>query len=207
MSEEQAGGFFDDVAQRAKRAWGETGLSTEAVKAFEELKARWAKLEAWGIRSRAPEIAAARKHVVAESEIEAWDRFRAAWEGGDPDPSNLGSMSADLQRVEDFARAHGFEEPPKPQVKVPDIEQATAANAAAAAVDKAAKVVTDVVKDAADDAGKAAGSWWERIPWEAKALAGLALGAWIAGSLRAVAVEASVLAQAARARLGERGNP
>src|SRR5262245_45970179 len=58
---------------------GQTGawfVSQAAKDTFAQLKARWAQLDAWGVRSKVPKI----REIVA-----IWDRFKVRWEDGDED--------------------------------------------------------------------------------------------------------------------------
>lgn len=144
-----------------------TGPSTEAQKAFEDLKAAWSALFAWGFFEKLYTL-----EKAGRPQWDEWVRYRTAWEGGNPDPTGLSAHVADYHVAEALAREYkGREVPPYPtgpfspsgtDPLAPDVEAATPALKAAASTDKAAQTATQVSTDFAKDLGTKARAlpWW-----------------------------------------------
>ncbi|AUX28140.1 MULTISPECIES: hypothetical protein [Sorangium] len=106
-------------------------VSQKAKETYAELRRRWDALLAWGVGDKLPNV---------RRQLDVWREFSAKWEAGDEDTSALSAMSADLQVAESYAREKGYAGG-GPQVRPPDIEEATGLLKSAAAVDRAATAV------------------------------------------------------------------
>jgi hypothetical protein len=142
---------------------------------FRELAADWEAFERAGVT---PSPTDQRLKHLAE-DARAWRAFRDAWKTGSPDVTALTAQEAAANRI----RSELFELSKDPRFgrdknrRGGDIEDATAALRAAAAIDKTSRELE-----------RTAGDWWQdlwgKVPWQAKAGAG-ALGAlWVLATLR-----------------------
>lgn len=140
------------------------------------LKQRWGELEAWGIRTKAPETKAFQA---------TWDAFHAEWDHGTKDVDKLQEQEQNLNSAERFAESHGFKRSGG-DVVAPDIADQSAARGGAVAADEAAKEAEKAAKEAAKSLGKTGaevastglGALWNGLPPGGKvAVVGLGVGA------------------------------
>jgi hypothetical protein len=126
------------------------GASEEASARVAEIRQRWAKLQAWGVRDKLP-FTRAQQASVAEF-LASWDR--------DQDVSNVGAVTSDLvvmeRHAEDRDRTYGGSFLAHPIATTFDPDASSRAREASTVADKAAREATAVVKDAATDLGEAA---------------------------------------------------
>lgn len=147
-------------SRRSRRSKPEQGAGffgpSDAAKAtFAELDQRWSVLLAWGLKAKVPAVHGSWK---------SWEKFRASWVKGDPDPTALSAQTAELNIAEGNARDHGYGGH-EPQVTAPDVVDASAALHMAAQVDHGAKVASDVVEMAAAAAQKQVVNTVQAVPW------------------------------------------
>ncbi|WP_437679975.1 hypothetical protein [Sorangium sp. So ce131] len=136
--------------------WNPFGPSDDAERRYAELLSAWAELEQAGVPDRYP-------HLRRQREF--WVDFKARWEAGDPDVTQLTAAEADARTARAYVREHRPDDPRFAQARDPrggDIEDARASLRAAAAVDRGAKNARDFAADAAR-------AGWEAIPWWVKA--------------------------------------
>lgn len=112
------------------------GPNEETKKLLEQLKARWSALYLWGIKSKAPNA-----HLFWEE----WERFRATIDANNVDLSEVNPAVSNLHTAELYAMEKGFAAPA--EVVGIDIENQSAANQTAAAVDQAARAVQNQLPD------------------------------------------------------------
>lgn len=134
--------------------WNECGynaamhvdITPAAEQAMSTLRARWADLDKWGVRTKLPQD---------WEQIDRWSEFNCKW-NYDPQIGELNAASSALTVVEGDARDLGYkaDKPEEPPVATPTVDQGTYTG-------QAQKKVTDLPD--------VAGSVWGSIPWYYKA--------------------------------------
>lgn len=137
------------------RSAGLFGPSEEAEKAFQELSAAWAGLEA--------DFGAARlRSGFTKASYETWVAFRDKWKSGDPDTTALSAMVAEVNVTrQNLGR-------PRADIRPPAVTQSTAALSAMDRTDKAAHAVTAVASEMARDVAAGTAKAWGAVPLSAK---------------------------------------
>lgn len=137
------------------RSEGLFGPSEEAEKAFQELSAAWAGLEA--------DFGATKlKSGFTKASYETWIAFRDKWRSGSPDTTALSAMVAEVN----LTRQNLGKE--RADIKPPPVTQTTAALKVMEKTDAAARTAASIASEAARDAAKATANAWQGVPLPAK---------------------------------------
>jgi hypothetical protein len=150
------------------------GPSEDAERRFRELAADWESFERAGVTD--PIADRRLKHLAAD--VRAWRAFRDAWQGGTvgADGAALSAQEINANRVRWELRDLAPQDPKwgkDKNLKGGDIEDATAALSAAAAIDKASRSVERTTAE-----------FWADIPWQIKAGGAAFLGLYVLALVR-----------------------
>lgn len=137
------------------RSEGWFGPTEEAEKAFQDLSAAWAGLEAdFGTTKL--------KTGLARDSYAVWVAFRDKWKAGNPDTTALSAMVAEVNMVRQNLGK------PAVEIRPPEVTQSTGLLRGMDTADKAARAVTATASDMARDVASGTANAWAGAPLPAK---------------------------------------
>jgi hypothetical protein len=145
------------------------GPSDESKARVAEIRERWGRLQAWGVREKLPNTHGQQRAV--QEFLSSWDRS--------PDVTAIGAASSDVMVMElyaeDYDKARGGTFRSSPIATPFDIDGSSRFMRTAAVADKAAREVSAVVKDAGHDLKEAAQPLLQEVGAQLPTLMGLGI--------------------------------